>query len=357
MVSLSSSTVRKSRHCSNSPREWLHKFLISSELFHQGSWHSIGIYCFNRVVPNLKIFVLVFSLQTTKYRTPKSVSSIGSYQSGSKRQNVGQRIQVLPAERLVAQNMPVQRFNMAPQAHPNGAINSNFPYLPARAVFMPQMANAPFYGMPRIADLPNVSHSSQQQNGPNGQYIPQPRSQVLQIYGPRLPLPPPATHQEHHHQLQQQNFYFSGPMGPPPAKTPDDPSKAEKKARFLRTAQILEQSGLMECTLKTAALMRENASLQREIDALTTESNHIINHFLSSQLNDNGIKPHQQLAFENQNQQMHAQVHSQHQNHGQSPMSLPIMLYPGGMAWKISLYCCWLIVYSFFVEPFYRNQI
>lgn len=106
------------------------------------------------------------------------------------------------------------------------------------------------------------------------------RPQLASV-GPRLPFQPglpqasPQPPKMHPNQqdIQQQNFFFNGPMGPPPSEN----GQVGKRSRFMRTAQILQQSGLMDVTMKTAALMRENASIQRDIDALFMEVNHLIN--------------------------------------------------------------------------------
>ena len=56
----------------------------------------------------------------------------------------------------------------------------------------------------------------------------------------------------------------------------DESGPATKKQRFLKTAVILEKSGLMEITLKTAAMLQNSHRLQVEIDQVRAASKRLL---------------------------------------------------------------------------------
>ncbi|XP_042211537.1 CLOCK-interacting pacemaker-like [Homarus americanus] len=59
-------------------------------------------------------------------------------------------------------------------------------------------------------------------------------------------------------------------------------SYASRRRRFLRTAQVLRQSGLLNITMKTAELLRKNQVLQREIENLQRETRTFVLSVLSN---------------------------------------------------------------------------
>ena len=51
---------------------------------------------------------------------------------------------------------------------------------------------------------------------------------------------------------------------------------SEKRKRFLKTVALLKSSGLLETSLRTAQLLRENNALQKELDALKRETSQFV---------------------------------------------------------------------------------
>lgn len=59
-------------------------------------------------------------------------------------------------------------------------------------------------------------------------------------------------------------------------------SYAMRRRRFMRTAEALRQSGLLDITLKTAELLRKNQALQQEIETLQKETRSFVLSVLSN---------------------------------------------------------------------------
>ncbi|XP_045611018.1 uncharacterized protein Cipc isoform X2 [Procambarus clarkii] len=59
-------------------------------------------------------------------------------------------------------------------------------------------------------------------------------------------------------------------------------SCASRRRRFMRTAEALRQSGLLDITMKTAELLRKNQKLQREIENLQKETRSFVLSVLSN---------------------------------------------------------------------------
>ncbi|XP_076051983.1 uncharacterized protein LOC143031698 [Oratosquilla oratoria] len=59
-------------------------------------------------------------------------------------------------------------------------------------------------------------------------------------------------------------------------------SYASRRRRFLRTAEVLRESGLLGITMKTAELLRKNQELQREIEQLQAETRKFVVSVLSN---------------------------------------------------------------------------
>ncbi|XP_055341106.1 uncharacterized protein LOC129590108 isoform X2 [Paramacrobiotus metropolitanus] len=214
--------------------------------------------------------------------------SLVNYPNNVKRQNVGQWHSLNNiSPQFISQN-PRGINAMSQVTFSHNPMQSGVPMVQQRSAYLPAPAgNVAFYGTPRILDLQGQVTPAMQHPRLPVQYILQPR---MQPFNPRMPTPamsmqtaPPHMLQHQHQTPYAPNPAQQQPMGPPPptGPPPDQHNSSEKKARFLRTAQILEQSGLMECTLKTAALMKENAALQKEIDALTAETEALIAQYLN----------------------------------------------------------------------------
>ena len=86
----------------------------------------------------------------------------------------------------------------------------------------------------------------------------------------------------------------------------------------MRTAQILEQSGLMDVTLRTAALMRENALLQRDIDRLTAETRAIEQQFMATTRTSQPPGVYQNFHPQQQQQQQQQMLQQQHDANNQA---------------------------------------
>ncbi|OQV11931.1 hypothetical protein BV898_13809 [Hypsibius exemplaris] len=194
----------------------------------------------------------------------------------------------------------------------------------------PPMLPVHFMARPRMFDFTGLGgHRLQLHHHPNHIRNPMVGTPPLhQQPQQRMSASPMMMHPNQQQQLQQPNFCFpaGGPMGPPQPNTAAAASQqaeaahqTEKRSRFMRTAQILEQSGLMDVTMKTAGLMRENALLQREIDLLAAETHGIERQFMAVRggATGNNVSSIPQQAQQQQAQQQQAQQQQAQQQQAQ----------------------------------------
>ncbi|GAU98381.1 hypothetical protein RvY_09536 [Ramazzottius varieornatus] len=184
------------------------------------------------------------------------------YPTTTKRQNVGRHNN---GQTTLANGPNMTNFMLVNH-------NQRMPY-PQNPQFsqLPPMGQQPtsghFYARPRLFDSTNFSQRlpARDPTLSHMMYTPPPR--VPQSYQQaffRQPQPKNIIYET----VNQQNTTGSGTN----SSTGDSVAQSEKRSRFMRTAQLLEQSGLMEVTMKTAALIKENLALQRDIEFLMAET-------------------------------------------------------------------------------------
>lgn len=189
-------------------------------------------------------------------------NSVSIYPTSTKRQNVG---------RANSMQYTANSPNMTNLMLVNNNQRIPYQHLQFNQPMGLQPTDSHFFARPRLFDSTNFN----QRFSPAAAQQPRVPTITPLLY-PVTPRLPQSYQQVFFRQPQPKNVIYENVNQQNATGTSssggESVAQSEKRSRFMRTAQLLEQSGLMEVTMKTAALMKENVMLQRDIDFLMAET-------------------------------------------------------------------------------------